>query len=174
MKNALRQGPLILLLLLCAVFLCFCVGLKTRRVSADDQEPVSAVPSAERPMPHAEMQPLSAARPTAAVPTEEELRLQDALRISEAMPSNGVTLFDEDGDSSDWVELVNISDDPVSLENCWLSDKERNRMKWQLPALELAGGERLIIFCSKKDRTEGEYHSSFSLSKAGGEILLSS
>jgi hypothetical protein len=40
--------------------------------------------------------------------------------------------------------------------------------------LELAGGERLIIFCSKKDRTEGEYHSSFSLSKAGGEILLSS
>ena len=125
-------------------------------------------------MPHAEIQPLSAARPTAAVPTEEELRLQDALRISEAMPSNGVTLFDEDGDSSDWVELVNISADPVSLENCWLSDKERNRMKWQLPALELAGGERLIIFCSKKDRTEGEYHSSFSLSKAGGEILLSS
>ena len=125
-------------------------------------------------MPHAEMRPLSAARPTAAVPTEEELRLQDALRISEAMPSNGVTLFDEDGDSSDWVELVNISADPVSLENCWLSDKERNRMKWQLPALELAGGERLIIFCSKKDRTEGEYHSSFSLSKAGGEILLSS
>ena len=127
MKNALRQGPLILLLLLCAVFLCFCVGLKTRRVSSADQEPVSAVPSAERPMPHAEMQPLSAARPTAAVPTEEELRLQDALRISEAMPSNGVTLFDEDGDSSDWVELVNTSADPVSLENCWLSDKERNR-----------------------------------------------
>ena len=174
MKNAFRQGPLILLLLLCAVFLCFCVGLKTRRVSSADQELVSAVPSAERPMPYAEMQPLSAARPTAAVPTQEELRLQDSLRISEAMPSNGVTLFDEDGDSSDWVELVNISADPVSLENCWLSDKERNRMKWQLPALELAGGERLIIFCSKKDRTEGEYHSSFSLSKAGGEILLSS
>ncbi len=38
------------------------------------------------------------------------------------MPSNGVTLFDEDGDSSDWVELVNISADPVSLENCWLSE----------------------------------------------------
>ena len=84
--------------------------------------------------------------------TQNELLLQDALRISEAMPSNKEYLYDEDGDSSDWLELVNIGTDPISLENCWLSDNGKKLWKWQLPAVSLNAGERLVVFCSGKDR----------------------
>ena len=71
-----------LLFLLCLAFLCCWGGLKSRAVAADDP-----VLSADQPSPDL---------PSAAAPSEEELRLQASLRISEAMPSNGATLFDED------------------------------------------------------------------------------
>ena len=177
MKNVIRQGPMILLLLLCAVFLCCLGALKNRAVSAADPVASTAPPTlpAAHPAgayPAALSSSKAPAEPT--VPTGEELRQQASLRVSEAMPSNGQTIFDEDGDSSDWLELVNIGEESVSLENCWLSDKEKNRMKWQFPAVSLKSGERLVVFCSKKDRAEGELHTNFSLSKAGGDIVLSS
>ena len=171
---AVRQG-LLLLLLLCAVFLCFCGGLNRRAVAAADPE----VPAAADPKYAAAPLMASAVRPfaeplSAAALSKEDLRLQESLRISEAMPSNGATLFDEDGESSDWLEIVNIGDEAVSLENFRLSDKTRKPAKWLFPAIRLESGERLLIFCSKKDRIEGELHTNFSLSKVGGEIVLSS
>lgn len=105
---------------------------------------------------------------------QNEMLLQNALRISEAMPSNKEYLYDEDGDSSDWLELVNIGTDSVSLENCWLSDSGKKLRKWQLPAVSLDVGERVVIFCSGKDRKQGELHTNFALSKNGGEIYLNS
>ena len=96
------------------------------------------------------------------------------LKISEAMPSNKDCLFDEDGDSSDWLELVNLGEAPVSLQNCWLSNDAGEPDLWQLPDLVLDSGERILIFCSGKDRTEGELHTNFTLSKSGGVICLSS
>ena len=103
---------------------------------------------------------------------QNEMLLQDALRISEAMPSNKEYLYDEDGESSDWLELVNIGSDSVSLENCWLSDSGKKLWKWQLPAVSLDVGERVVVFCSGKDRKQGELHTNFALSKNGGEIYL--
>ena len=38
------------------------------------------------------------------------------LSISEFMASNDVTLTDEDGDFSDWIEIVNSGDSDASLE----------------------------------------------------------
>ena len=96
------------------------------------------------------------------------------LKISEAMPSNKDCLLDEDGDSSDWLELVNLGEEPASLKNCWLSNDAGEPEMWQLPDLVLGSGERILIFCSGKNRTEGEYHTNFTLSKSGGCICLSS
>ena len=39
----------------------------------------------------------------------------NSLRVSEAMPSNKDCVFDEDGQSSDWVELTNLGEKSVSL-----------------------------------------------------------
>ena len=37
------------------------------------------------------------------------------LVINEVMASNSATIFDEDGDASDWIELYNPRGTPVSL-----------------------------------------------------------
>lgn len=150
--------------MLCLALLCtlFCVAC------AGAEEPEATSPSetvaAEHPTPTA-----------VPLPTPEPLdeRLL-ALQLSELMPVNRSCLPDEDGDFSDWLELFNSGSEPLSLEGLWLSDSLRDWNKWPLPARTLDPGEYLLIFCSGKDRSEGELHSSFSLSGQGETLSLRS
>ncbi len=59
------------------------------------------------------------------------------VRITEFMASNTHTLLDEDGDSSDWIELQNTSTDSVSLLNWALTDSAGNPGKWRFPATNM-------------------------------------
>ncbi len=72
--------------------------------------------------------------------------------INEMMASNSATLHDEDGESSDWLELFNSSSQPVELTNFGLSDDPRTPFKWKFPAIQLPAHEFLLIFASDKDR----------------------
>lgn len=91
------------------------------------------------------------------------------LRISELMYKNKASLRDEDGDFSDWIELENASGAAVDLTGWRLSDRG-SKKGWALPARTLESGEFLLVFADGKDRSEGELHSSFSLSE--GETLF--
>ena len=93
----------------------------------------------------------------------------EGLRISELMVKNKASLRDEDGDFSDWIELENASDAALDLTGWHLSDRG-GKEGWALPAQTLESGGYLLIFADGKDRAEGEYHSSFSLSE--GETLF--
>ena len=73
--------------------------------------------------------------------------------INEVQTSNGSTLMDEDGDYSDWVELLNCGPGAVNLAGWGLSDRASNPMKWVFPSCPLEAGERRIVFASSKDRT---------------------
>ncbi len=99
---------------------------------------------------------------------------ENSLRISEAMPSNKDCVFDEDGQSSDWVELANLGEKPLSLQDYWISNRGDEPFLWQLPDIQLDAGDRIFLFCSGKDRAEGEFHTNFTLSKNGGKIIISS
>ncbi len=90
--------------------------------------------------------------------------------ISEFMASNDDTLFDEDGDAEDWLELHNVSGAPFDLTGWHLTDDAANLTKWALPTLILPADGRVVVFASNKDRTGAELHSNFKLS-AGGEYL---
>ncbi len=94
------------------------------------------------------------------------------VRINELMASNRTTLADEDDDFSDWVELYNGSDAAVEMKGCALSDDDVNQRKWIFPELTLQPGEYRTVFCSGKDRREGELHTSFSLSSSGEALRL--
>ena len=98
----------------------------------------------------------------------------NGLAISEVMPANRITLRDEDGDYSDWIELCNGSGQAIDLEGYVLSDDDSNHLKWRFPARALGAGEYLIVFASGKDRApaEGELHTSFRLSKDGEALRL--
>lgn len=83
-------------------------------------------------------------------------------------------LLDEDGQSSDWIELLNVSERPVSLKGWYLTDDADDLTKWELPEVVLGLGAYLVVFASGKDRNdpEGELHTDFSLSSEAGYIAL--
>ncbi len=77
--------------------------------------------------------------------------------INEFQSSNNSTLLDEDGDASDWIELLNRGATRVELAGWGLSDRTDNPFKWVLPEVGLDPGQRLIVWCSGKNRdTSGE------------------
>ncbi|MDB4798293.1 CotH kinase family protein [Verrucomicrobia bacterium] len=76
----------------------------------------------------------------------------ERLVISEVMPENRTSLADEDGEYSDWAEIMNAGDSLISLADHFLSDDPLDSRKWRFPGLSLAPGESVIIFCSGKDR----------------------
>lgn len=86
------------------------------------------------------------------------------------MAGNDGCIVDEDGNFSDWIELGNAGDEPVSLEGWYLSDKQDEPNRWQLPAVTLEPGEYLLVFASGKNRQEGELHTDFSLVSGGDGI----
>lgn len=72
--------------------------------------------------------------------------------INELMSSNATTLYDEDGDSSDWIEILNNESFAVNLEGFGLSDDADEPDKWEFPNVYIEAGEYMIVFASDKDR----------------------
>ena len=95
--------------------------------------------------------------------------------ISEIVAINNNTLDDEDGDSSDWIEIHNTAAVEFDLSGFYLTDDPLVPARWQFPAgTVLAGDERLIVFASGKDRatTGSEFHTNFSLNSSGEDLRL--
>lgn len=83
-------------------------------------------------------------------------------------------LVDEDGDSSDWIELCNPTPEAVDLTGWYLTDRQSNLARWRIPSLVLEPEELVVIFASGKNRrTFGEpYHTNFSLTSAPDYLAL--
>ena len=94
--------------------------------------------------------------------------------LNEVMASNDSTLSDEDGDFTDWIELINWGDSEVSLEGWGLSDDYDRPFRWVFPSVTLQPGKFLLVRASGKDRRQAgqPLHTSFSISAAGEEVLL--
>jgi len=93
--------------------------------------------------------------------------------ITEFQADNSSTLSDEDGDSSDWIEIFNPDGSDYDLSGCYLTDDPANLTKWQFPSVtNLEASRFLVVFASDKDRTTAgsELHTNFKIS-AGGEYL---
>ncbi|MFC1528920.1 CotH kinase family protein [Candidatus Latescibacterota bacterium] len=74
------------------------------------------------------------------------------LLINEVMSSNSLTIEDEDGDYSDWIELFNPNSSPVDLTGYGLSDRADDPFKWVFPGITLDAGKHFLIFASGKDK----------------------
>lgn len=95
------------------------------------------------------------------------------IAINEIANSGDAKIFDEDGESQDWIELYNTTDSEVNLSGLYLSDDENDLTKWALPEINLAAREFLIVYASGKDRRDpaGEIHTSFGLNDSEPVIL---
>lgn len=104
---------------------------------------------------------------------ESRVLLSTSPYISEFMASNDNTLLDQDGQSSDWIEIANPSLLPVSLNGYYLTDNPQELAKWQFPDVQIPAGGYLVVFASQKDRAiaGSELHTNFSLDAGDGEYL---
>lgn len=92
--------------------------------------------------------------------------------ISEFLAKNSGGLLDENGDSSDWIEIHNPTANAVSLNDWYLTDNSGQLTQWKFPNVSLAAGEYRVVFASGKDRKSGELHTNFSLNDAGEYLAL--
>ena len=53
--------------------------------------------------------------------------------INEFLASNRDVLDDGNGNSSDWIEILNAGDAPIDLRGWHLTDDPRRLTKWQFP-----------------------------------------
>ena len=95
------------------------------------------------------------------------------LLISEFMADNKKTLHDEDGESSDWIELFNAGSTTATLNGYYLT-VQSNVTQWRFPNVSLLPNEYRVVFASGKNRTDptGRLHTNFKLDRAGGYLAL--
>ena len=101
---------------------------------------------------------------------------QDAtpgILITEVLAANTRTVADDQGRYSDWIELHNPTDTPVSLAGYTLTDDPAAPAKWSLPAATLSPGAFLVVWASGMDQVTPEgWHTSFRLSRGGEYVGL--
>lgn len=96
--------------------------------------------------------------------------------INELMADNDNIHADPQGDYDDWLELYNLTDSAVMLGGMYLSDKEDNPTKWQIPeGTEIPAKGYLVVWLDEdhdnEEATEG-LHANFKLSKNGETVML--
>lgn len=103
-----------------------------------------------------------------------EPRLQMAVVINEFMAANTNGLTDQDGATSDWIELRNTGAAAVDVGGWYLTDDMNDLDKWQLPSTNIAAGGHLLVFASGKDRAISgqELHTNFLLEQNGESLAL--
>ena len=94
--------------------------------------------------------------------------------ITEFMAANSGSILDENGDSSDWIEIYNGGPSSVNLSGWHLTDDAENLTQWTFPATNLAAGRFLLVFASGKNRIVpgAPLHANFQLDAAGEYLAL--
>ncbi|MBE5792190.1 MAG: hypothetical protein E7322_08575 [Clostridiales bacterium] len=98
-----------------------------------------------------------------------------SIRITEVMSSNGSAVQDENGEFSDWFEVANVSDKPLSLRGYKIAQEATHVLEYfEFPDHTLSPGERTIVFATNtsKNNYGYTYHAPFKISSAGDTLIL--
>jgi hypothetical protein len=95
--------------------------------------------------------------------------------INEIMAANSDEsgIFDPTGQSDDWVELYNNTNQVVDLKNFYLTDTTGFRLKWTFPFGTVIEPKGYLIVWADKDEDQLGIHANFKLSAQGEELMLS-
>jgi hypothetical protein len=83
------------------------------------------------------------------------------------------TTRDADGETDDWIELYNNTDQAMDLSDVYLSDNGDNLFKWQFPAGTTIPADDYLIVWADEDGGQEGLHASFKLNRDGETIYLS-
>lgn len=93
------------------------------------------------------------------------------LVINEFMADNENTIFDQDGEYDDWIELYNHSSSTFELEGFYLSDDAAEPEMWAFPDTNILAGDYLIIWADK-DAEQVGLHANLKLSSSGESLFI--
>lgn len=97
--------------------------------------------------------------------------------INEIASNNDGALLDGDGDTPDWIELLNAGESTVDLSGHGLSDRIDRPSKWIFPEnTVLASGEFLLVYASGKEGEavpDGELHVDFRIGNGEEPVVFS-
>ena len=94
--------------------------------------------------------------------------------ITEFMAENTTTIRDDNGQHSDWLELYNSGDQPVSLAGWFLTDDPAKLKKWQFsPGVTLLSKSYMLVWASGTSQTNpvAPLHTGFKLSTNANSFL---
>lgn len=103
---------------------------------------------------------------------EPRLALAAQPIVTEFLASNDDGLLDDNGNSSDWIELFNAGDQSLDLVGYTLTDDPNEIDKWAFPSVTLGAKQHLVVFAGDDtDPLNGsDLYTGFALS-SGGEYL---
>lgn len=98
-----------------------------------------------------------------------------SLVINEFSSSNYDLIYDFQGETPDWIEIFNNTEDTIDLSSYYLSDNFNQINKWNFPQIMIVPDSFLLVFASGKDTVlnNGEVHSNFSINSEGENLYLS-
>lgn len=96
----------------------------------------------------------------------------EGIVINELMADNDFYGTDGEGESDDWIELVNTGTQAISTAGLYLSDDDTQILKWALPIRILDPGEFMIVWADEQP-TQGSRHANFKLNSSGEKVFLS-
>lgn len=98
--------------------------------------------------------------------------LQAQLLINEYSCSNR-NINDNFNEREDWIELHNSSSSPLNIANYFLSDRENNLTKYQIPAITVPANGFVRFWASGRNTVVGtNYHTNFKLTQCIGEAIF--
>ena len=83
-----------------------------------------------------------------------EFVLGQIIQINEIVSSNASIIYDEDGDTPDWIELYNPSNQAVNLDGFGITDDPGDLSMWIFPSIVIEPNGFLVIFASDKNRKD--------------------
>ena len=94
-----------------------------------------------------------------------------AIVLNEAQSANQNTVYDQNGDDSDWLELYNLSSSSTSLVGLTLSDDPTQAGAFRFKSGSIAGNGHQVVW-SSDDSTQYANHAAFKLSSGGDWLGL--
>lgn len=106
--------------------------------------------------------------------TVSEIHATGDIRLNEIMSANDTAFYTSDGETSDWVEVMNCGSFAVDITGYTLAKKNSGSDQFIFPSTVLDPGECALVFCDNKVRnTAGyEFHAPFGISRAGDTLML--
>ncbi|NTV83200.1 MAG: T9SS type A sorting domain-containing protein, partial [Bacteroidales bacterium] len=94
--------------------------------------------------------------------------------INEFLAKNNTDTINEYGNHEDWIELINLTDDPIDLFGLYLTDDFDNPLKYAFPENSIIQpGSYLMLWADEEDTISSFLHANFKLSADGESLMLS-